>query len=395
MKILVLNLGSSSIKFKLFEMGDKSVIASGLVEKIGEKSSYAKLKAEKTKEIFESTEAIKDHAQGLEVMENLFKKSGIMSDFEELGGIGHRVVHGGNRYFKPTLVTEKVIQDIEDIIPLAPLHNPAHAIGIRSVMKKAPNVKNVVVFDTAFHQTMPKSSYMYALPYEYCEKYKIRKYGAHGTSHEYVSKAGAKFMGIDINNFNCITLHLGNGASASAIKGGKCFDTSMGLTPLEGLMMGTRCGDIDPAVLPYLKRIANIEVEEMDIIMNKKSGLYGICGTNDMRDVEEKMKTDEKTKLAFDMFCYRIKKYVGAYYAALGKVDAIIFTAGIGENDDLAREAICENMQNLGIAIDKEKNSIRSGEIRDISTKDAKVRTLIVPTNEEFAIASATLELVK
>ncbi|ASM37068.1 acetate kinase [Campylobacter sputorum] len=395
MKILVLNLGSSSIKFKLFEMDDKSVIASGLVEKIGEKSSYAKLKAEKTKEVFESTEAIKDHAQGLEVMEELFKKSGIMSDFGELGGIGHRIVHGGNRYFKPTLVTEKVIQDIEDIIPLAPLHNPAHAIGIRSVMKKAPNVKNVVVFDTAFHQTMPKSSYMYALPYEYCEKYKIRKYGAHGTSHEYVSKAGAKFMGIDINNFNCITLHLGNGASASAIKDGKCFDTSMGLTPLEGLMMGTRCGDIDPAVLPYLKRVANIEVEEMDTIMNKKSGLYGICGTNDMRDVEEKMKTDEKAKLAFDMFCYRIKKYVGAYYAALSRVDAIIFTAGIGENDNLAREAICENMQSLGIAIDKEKNSIRSGEIRDISTKDAKVRTLIVPTDEEFAIASATLELVK
>lgn len=395
MKILVLNLGSSSIKFKLFEMDDKSVIASGLVEKIGEKSSYAKLKAEKTKEVFESTEAIKDHAQGLEVMEELFKKSGIMSDFGELGGIGHRIVHGGNRYFKPTLVTEKVIQDIEDIIPLAPLHNPAHAIGIRSVMKKAPNVKNVVVFDTAFHQTMPKSSYMYALPYEYCEKYKIRKYGAHGTSHEYVSKAGAKFMGIDINNFNCITLHLGNGASASAIKDGKCFDTSMGLTPLEGLMMGTRCGDIDPAILPYLKRVANIEVEEMDTIMNKKSGLYGICGTNDMRDVEEKMKTDEKAKLAFDMFCYRIKKYVGAYYAALSRVDAIIFTAGIGENDNLAREAICENMQSLGIAIDKEKNSIRSGEIRDISTKDAKVRTLIVPTDEEFAIASATLELVK
>lgn len=395
MKILVLNLGSSSIKFKLFEMDDKSVIASGLVEKIGEKSSYAKLKVEKNKEIFESTNAIKDHAQGLEVMEELFKKSGIMSDFEELGGIGHRIVHGGNRYFKPTLVTEKVIQDIEDIIPLAPLHNPAHAIGIRSIMKKAPNVKNVVVFDTAFHQTMPKSSYMYALPYEYCEKYKIRKYGAHGTSHEYVSKAGAKFMGIDINNFNCITLHLGNGASASVIKGGQCFDTSMGLTPLEGLMMGTRCGDIDPAILPYLKRVANIEVEEMDTIMNKKSGLYGICGTNDMRDVEEKMKTDEKTKLAFDMFCYRIKKYVGAYYAALGRVDAIIFTAGIGENDDLVREAVCENMQSLGIAIDKEKNSIRSGEIRDISTKDAKVRTLIVPTDEEFVIASATLELVK
>ncbi|WP_033915920.1 acetate kinase [Campylobacter sputorum] len=395
MKILVLNLGSSSIKFKLFEMDDKSVIASGLVEKIGEKSSYAKLKVEKSKEIFESTEAIKDHSQGLEVMEELFKKSSIINDFEELSGIGHRVVHGGNRYFKPTLVTEKVIQDIEDIIPLAPLHNPAHAIGIRSVMKKAPNVKNVVVFDTAFHQTMPKSSYMYALPYEYCDKYKIRKYGAHGTSHEYVSKAGAKFMGIDINNFNCITLHLGNGASASAIKGGKCFDTSMGLTPLEGLIMGTRCGDIDPAVLTYLKRIANIEVEEMDTIMNKKSGLYGICGTNDMRDVEEKMKTDEKAKLAFDMFCYRIKKYVGAYYAALGKVNAIIFAAGIGENDDLVREAICENMQNLGIAIDKEKNSIRSGEIRDISTKDAKVRTLIVPTDEEFAIASATLELVK
>ncbi|WP_228568643.1 acetate kinase [Campylobacter sputorum] len=395
MKILVLNLGSSSIKFKLFEMDDKSVIASGLVEKIGEQSSYAKLKVEKNKEVFELTNAIKDHAQGLEVMEELFKKSGIMSDFGELGGIGHRVVHGGSKYFKPTLVTEKVIQDIEDIIPLAPLHNPAHAIGIRSVMKKAPNVKNVVVFDTAFHQTMPKSSYMYALPYEYCEKYKIRKYGAHGTSHEYVSKAGAKFMNIDINNFNCITLHLGNGASASAIKDGKCFDTSMGLTPLEGLIMGTRCGDIDPAVLPYLKRIANIEVEEMDTIMNKKSGLYGICGTNDMRDVEEKMKTDEKAKLAFDMFCYRIKKYVGAYYAALSRVDAIIFTAGIGENDNLAREAICENMQSLGIAIDKEKNSIRSGEIRDISTKDAKVRTLIVPTDEEFAIASATLELVK
>lgn len=395
MKILVLNLGSSSIKYKLFAMSDKRVISSGLVEKIGASSSYAKLKVESSGQIFEKTQPIKNHAEGLEIMEELFRQSGTMNDFSEIGGIGHRVVHGGSKYFKPTLVNEDVIQDIEDTIPLAPLHNPAHAIGIRSVLKKAPNVKNVVVFDTAFHQTMPKSSYMYALPHEYYEKYKIRKYGAHGTSHEYVSKVAAEFMGIDVDKFNCITLHLGNGASVSAIKEGKCIDTSMGLTPLGGLIMGTRCGDIDPAILPYIKRVANIDVEEMDSIMNKKSGLLAICDTNDMRDIENKMNSDEKAKLAFDMFCYSVKKYIGAYYAALGKVDAIIFTAGIGENHNLTREAVCENMEILGIQIDKDKNRTSSKEARDISTKEAKVRTLVIPTDEEFAIALATYKLVK
>lgn len=395
MKILVLNLGSSSIKYKLFDMSDKSVISSGFVEKIGEKTSYAKLEVVKNKKIFESTQTIRDHTHGLEVMEELFKKSATLNNFNELCGIGHRVVHGGNRYFKPTLVDEKVIQDIEDIIPLAPLHNPAHAIGIRSIMKKAPNVKNVVVFDTAFHQTMPQTSYMYALPYEYYEKYRIRKYGAHGTSHEYVSKNAAKFLGIDINKFNCITLHIGNGASISAIKNGKSFDTSMGLTPLEGLMMGTRCGDMDPAIIPYLNRVANIEIQEMDAIMNKKSGIYGICGTNDMREVEENMKTDKKAKLAFEMLCYRIKKYIGGYCAALNRVDAIVFTAGIGENDCILRQNVCENMQILGIEIDKEKNAIQSNEARDISTKNSKIKTLIIPTDEEFAIALDTLKLVR
>lgn len=395
MKILVLNLGSSSIKFKLFDMNDKTVISSGLVEKIGENSSLAKLKVENNEKIFEISKPIKDHGDALEVMEELFKQSGTINDFSELSGIGHRIVHGGNKYFKPTLVNEKVIQDIEDIIPLAPLHNPAHAIGIRSVIKKAPNVKNVAIFDTAFHQTMPKHAYLYALPHEYYEKYKIRRYGAHGTSHEYVSNVGAQFLGIDIKEFNCITLHLGNGASVSAIKNGKCIDTSMGLTPLAGLIMGTRCGDIDPAILPYLKRVANIDVEEMDNIMNKKSGLFGICGTNDIRDIEKTMATNENSKLAFDMFCYRIKKYIGSYYAALGRVDAIIFTAGIGENHALTRETVCKDMKILGIEIDKTKNKVFEKKPRDISSKDAKVKTLIIPTDEELAIALATLELVK
>jgi len=394
MKILVLNSGSSSIKFKLFD-GD-TCVAGGLVEKIGEPSSYAKVKVEADGKVYDTHEQIVNHERGLEIVMDLFKQSGVLTSLEGLDGVGHRVVQGASVFKGSVLLDESSVKAIEDLIPLAPLHNPAHVAGMRSVMRLAPKVPNVAVFDTSFHQTMPEFVYRYALPKEFLTKYKVRRYGAHGTSHAYVSRKAAEVLGIALDKFNCITMHLGNGASVSAVKGGKCFDTSMGLTPLEGLMMGTRCGEIDPAVLPYMQREAGIDAIEMDTIMNKKSGLFAICGTNDMREVESKMEAgDADAKLAFDMFCYRIKKYLGAYYAALGHVDAVVFTAGIGENDNLVRAAVCENMTELGIELNLAENDIRRGEPRIISTPASRVKVLVVPTEEELAIAQETVALIK
>lgn len=391
MKILVLNSGSSSIKFKLFD--DEICLANGLVEKIAETSSYAKLKINKTGKIYDTNQIIKNHEEGLEIVIKLFEQSGIKL---ELDGVGHRVVQGGNKYIKPTLLNEKIVSDIEGLIPLAPLQNPAHIAGIKSMLHIAPNVPNVAVFDTSFHQSMPEFVYTYALPKDFKDKYSVRKYGAHGTSHEYVSEKGANFLGKTYKKFSCITLHLGNGASMAAIKNGQCLDTSMGLTPLEGLIMGTRCGDIDPAIFPYLEKEANINVAQMYNIMNKKSGLFAICGTNDMREIEDRMqKGDKDAKLAFDMFCHRIKKYLGAYLAILGKTDAIIFTAGIGENDQMVRERVCENLEFLGIKLDKEKNNQRAKNVHLISTADSKIKILIVHTDEELAIANATMQILK
>lgn len=393
MQILVLNSGSSSIKFKLFSMNQKQVIASGLVEKIGELNSYAILKKESTKEKFEAQEQIKNHQEGFSVMKGLFFKSKTLENFSKLDAIGHRIVHGGEIFKQTTIVDDEVISKIEQISPLAPLHNPAHIEGIKSALKEAKGVKNVVVFDTVFHQTLPPFAYTYALPYELYESLAVRKYGFHGTSHLYVSKTAANFLSIKKDEFNAITLHLGNGASATAIKNGKSIDTSMGLTPLEGLVMGTRSGDLDPAVMYYLSEQRNYTAKEIDQILNKQSGLKGICGTNDMREVIEKMENgDEKATLAFEIFIYRIKKYIGSYYAILGRVDALIFTGGIGENSQLVREKTCENLEHLGIKINK--NKPHNDKVTNLSAQDAKVQTLVVQTDEELEIAEQTLAVL-
>lgn len=394
MKILVINSGSSSIKFKLYDMQNESVMCKGLIEQIGSDNSFAKISTAHSCK--EKSSAIANHARGIEVMNELLFNSGVVNSLDEIDGVGHRVVQGADLFSDAVLIDESVMAKIEELIPLAPLHNPAHLAGMRETLKVRPDIPNVAVFDTVFHQTMPKSSYMYALPVEFYEKYKIRKYGFHGTSHQFVSKAAAKILNIDYDKFSCITLHLGNGASIAAIKNGKCIDTTMGLTPLEGLMMGTRCGSIDPAIMPFLMENANLSAKEVDNIMNKKSGLLAIGGSNDMRVIEQKMDAgDENAKLAFDMFVLKVKKFIGAYIAILGKIDSIIFTAGIGENDARIREAVCEGLEIFDIKIDKVKNKEPKDEPRRISQIDSKVRIAIVPTDEELAIAQDTLRVIQ
>ncbi|PPB56491.1 acetate kinase [Campylobacter hyointestinalis] len=396
MKILVINSGSSSIKFKLYDMQNKIAICKGLIEQIGSKNSHAKLTVLKTGQIFERSGEIENHGAGIDIMNELLFVSHTLKSLDEIDGVGHRVVQGADLFDDAVLIDEKVMKTIEELIPLAPLHNPAHLAGMKETLKVRPDIPNVAVFDTVFHQTMPKSSYMYPLPLEFYEKYKIRRYGAHGTSHNFVARQGAKILGIDFDKFSCITLHLGSGASVAAIKDGKCIDTSMGLTPLEGLMMGTRCGSIDPAIVPFLMKNANLSGEEIDTIMNKKSGLLAISGTNDMREIEAKMDAgDENAKLAFDMFVLRIKKYIGAYIAILGEINAIIFTAGIGENDARIREAVCSGLEIFGIRMDKNKNSVPLGEPRWVGLPETKVRIIIVPTDEELAIAEDTVRVIE
>ncbi|CAM2877125.1 acetate kinase [Campylobacter hyointestinalis] len=396
MKILVINSGSSSIKFKLYDMQNKIAICKGLIEQIGSKNSHAKLTVLKTGQIFERSGEIENHGAGIDIMNELLFVSHTLKSLDEIDGVGHRVVQGADLFDDAVLIDEKVMKTIEELIPLAPLHNPAHLAGMKETLKVRPDIPNVAVFDTVFHQTMPKSSYMYPLPLEFYEKYKIRRYGAHGTSHNFVARQGAKILGIDFDKFSCITLHLGSGASVAAIKDGKCIDTSMGLTPLEGLMMGTRCGNIDPAIVPFLMKNANLSGEEIDTIMNKKSGLLAISGSNDMREIEAKMDAgDENAKLAFDMFVLRIKKYIGAYIAILGEINAIIFTAGIGENDARIREAVCSGLEIFGIRMDKNKNSVPLGEPRRVGLPETKVRIIIVPTDEELAIAEDTVRVIE
>ena len=394
MRILVLNSGSSSIKFQLFEMQTKTSLASGLVEQIGSSSSRAVLKA--NGEVYEIKRFIKDHHDGLEAMNELFTTSHTLHDLSELDGIGHRIVHGGESFFSSMIVDESVIKKIEEISPLAPLHNPGHLAGIKNAMKESKNVPHVVVFDTVFHQSMPEYAYRYALPFDLCKRLHIRRYGFHGTSHHYVTKKAAEHLGVPYEKFNAISLHLGNGASACAVQGGKSVDTSMGLSPLEGLIMGTRSGDMDPAVLTYLLNLGELTAEGIDAFLNKKSGLLGICGSNDMREVVVKMQGgDERAHLAFEMFCCRIKKYIGAYYAVLGRVDAVVFTGGIGENAPYSREKICNDLTHMGIRIDHELNFAASGGIRDLSAPDAAVKTLVVPTNEELEIALETKSVIE
>ena len=386
MKILVLNSGSSSIKFQLFNAKTNESLVAGIIEQIGEKLSHAKIKYG-DKEL-ERNIAIPNHKEGLEIMNSLLIESKIIKDLCEVDGIGHRVVHGGEEFSKPVIINENVIKQIEKLIPLAPLHNPANLEGIKSSIEHCPNVPQVAVFDTAFHSSIPPHAYMYALPYETYEKDGVRRYGFHGTSHHFIAKEAAKYLNIDEDKLNAITLHLGNGASMSAVKNGRSIDTSMGLTPLEGLIMGTRCGDIDPAIIFYLARVEGLSIDELDSMLNKKSGLKGICGNNDMREVGEVAKNgDEKAKLALEMFSYRIKKYIGSYSAVLGRVDCLIFTGGIGENDIDVRKNSCSGLENLGISLDLEANNQRAKEILEINKKESRVKVLVIPTNEELEIA--------
>lgn len=398
MNILVINTGSSSIKYQLFEMGTKKVLASGLMERIGEKTAKHTYKSVKSETAVTEEKNIPDHWTGISEMDRLLTDSskGVIQKTSDISGIGHRVVHGGETFTKPTRIDGTVIRAIEENIPLAPLHNPANLSGIFAAEKFFKGVPNIAVFDTSFHQSIPEYAFRYALPAEYYSRHRIRRYGFHGTSHQYVVKMTAEYLKKDINSLNIISLHLGNGASVCAVKNGKSFDTSMGMTPLEGLIMGTRTGDIDPAVHFYLADHAGLSFKEIDNVFNKLSGLKGICGSNDMRDILQKMNEgDRNAKLAFEMYCYRIRKYIGSYIFALeGKTDAVVFTAGVGENSSDVRKKVLEGLQSFGLGIDLEKNSKRESGIRDLSTIENTVSVLVVPTNEELEIAEQSLAVL-
>jgi len=395
MDILVINSGSSSVKFKFHDMLNHACIASGLIEEIGSTHASGSINCANGRSIKVENEQIPNHETAIAIAIDLLKQSGVIKDLTQVGGIGHRIVQGADYFDAPALIDEDVMAKIAELAPLAPLHNPANLAGIKSCLKIAPKIPNVAVFDTIFHQSIPPYAYMYALPYEFYEKYKVRRYGAHGTSHGFVSQEGAKFLDIEYDKFNAITLHLGNGSSVSAIENGKCIDTSMGLTPLEGIIMGTRCGSIDPAIIPYIERVAGYNAQDMDAIMNKKSGLLGICGASDLRKVYEKMEGGEaRAKLAFDMLVYSVIKFIGSYYAVLGRVDAVIFTGGIGENAPHFRQSVCDSLAHLGIGIDEDKNLNGKDGIRDISAKNFKTKTMVITTNEELAIAEATADAI-
>ncbi|MFI6375054.1 acetate kinase [Streptomyces sp. NPDC050546] len=393
-RVLVLNSGSSSLKYQLLDMGDSSRLAVGLVERIGEQTSRLK----HTPADGESRErggAIADHDAALKAVAEELAKDGLGLDSPELAAIGHRVVHGGKHFTEPTVVDDAVLGEIERLIPVAPLHNPANLTGIRTARALRPDLPQVAVFDTAFHTTMPESAARYAIDVRTADEHRIRRYGFHGTSHAYVSRATAGLLGKTPEDVNVIVLHLGNGASASAVRGGKCVDTSMGLTPLEGLVMGTRSGDMDPAVIFHLMRVGGMSADEIDTLLNKKSGLIGLCGDNDMREIRRRVdEGDEQAELAFDIYIHRLKKYIGAYYAVLGRVDAVAFTAGVGENAAPVREAALAGLEELGLVVDGERNAVRGDEARLVSPDGARVAVAVVPTDEELEIATQTYALV-
>ncbi len=395
MKILVINAGSSSLKYQFIDIDTKQVLAKGLCERIGIDGKLTQKVS--GRDNFVREDAMKDHSDAIRmVIEALTDKEvGVISDMKEIDAVGHRVVHGGEIFSGSVMIDDAVMDALQQCVPLAPLHNPANIIGIEACAKIMPGVPQVGVFDTAFHQTMPQKAYMYALPYEMYEKHKIRRYGFHGTSHKYVSGRAAEMLGKKPEDLKIITLHLGNGSSITAVDGGKSVDTSMGFTPLAGVTMGTRCGDIDPAIVTFLMENEGLDAKGVDALMNKESGVFGISGlSSDFRDLEAAMDTDPKAKLALDMFAYSVKRYVGAYAAAMGGVDAIVFTAGIGENTALMRAAITEGLEFMGIKVDPELNKVR-GEEKDISAEGATVRTLVIPTDEEMMIAMDTAKLAK
>lgn len=398
MNILVINCGSSSLKFQLIDAATEKQIAKGLCERIGIEGSqlvYQPAGGEKE----ETATPMPDHTKAIELVLNALtnEKTGVVKSLDEIGAVGHRIVHGGEKFASSTVITDEVIEAIKACNDLAPLHNPANLIGIDACKKLMPATPMVGVFDTAFHQTMPKEAYLYGLPYEYYEKYQVRRYGFHGTSHSYVSKRAAELLSKKYEELKIIVCHLGNGASISAVKDGKCVDTSMGLTPLEGLIMGTRSGDIDPAIIEFLAHKENRSIDEIMTVLNKKSGVLGLSDnlSSDFRDLEKSYVAGEDRGLrTIRTFAYRVAKYIGAYTAAMNGVDVICFTAGVGENSPLVRSLACERLGYLGITLDKEKND-RRGEELEISTSDSGVKVLVVPTNEELAIARETFALVK
>jgi len=396
MKVLVINCGSSSVKYKVFEMPGEKLLTKGSIEKIGEETSFVKHQVgDKT---FQAELKVQNHEKALEILSQYLvdEEKGIIKNVEEIEGIGHRVVHGGEGFDKSVAIDEKVLKRIEEYKELAPLHNPPNLAGIKATSKFFPKSVQVAAFDTAFHTTIPEVAYLYALPYELYEKYRVRRYGFHGTSHRYVARRAAELFKKEKYEVNIITAHLGNGCSITAVQNGYSIDTSMGLTPLEGLIMGTRSGDIDPGILFYLENRLGMDSPRVNTLLNKESGLLGISGiSNDFRNLmTEYEKGNKKAILAIDMFCYRIKKYTGAYMAVLQKVDAVVFTGGIGENVPLVREKSLENMQNLGVIIDKNKNEEKgkSGE-REISSPDSTIKVFVIPTDEELRIAFDTCHL--
>jgi acetate kinase len=396
MKILVINCGSSSLKYQLINMENETVMAKGLVERIGIEGSVLTHKPEGMDKV-KIEQPMKDHKDAIKLVLDVLvdEKHGVIKSMDEIAAVGHRVVHGGEKYAASVLINDDVMKVLDECTQLAPLHNPPNLIGINACKALMPNTPMVAVFDTAFHQTMPKHAYMYALPYELYEKYGIRKYGFHGTSHRYVSQIAADMLGKDIKDCKIITCHLGNGASIAAVDGGKTVDTSMGFTPLEGLAMGTRCGDIDPAIVTFLQKEAGMSADDVNNLMNKKSGVLGLSGvSSDFRDIEEAAaKGNERAQLALDVFYYRVRKYIGAYAAAMGGVDAIVFTAGLGENSPESRFEICKGLEFLGVKVDAEKNNVRGKQV-DISTADSKVKVFAIPTNEELMIARDTKEII-
>ena len=396
MKVLVINCGSSSLKYQLIDSETEVALAVGLCERIGIDGRLNHTPNGGEKVVIE--QAMPDHEVAIRmVLDALTNENyGVIKNLDEIDAIGHRLVHGGEKFTKSVIIDDEVIAGVEECSPLAPLHNPANLIGVRACQAIMPGVPNIGVFDTAFHQTMEPVAYMYGLPYEYYEKYKVRRYGFHGTSHSFVSKRAIQMLNLDPDNSKIIVCHLGNGSSISAVKNGKVVDTSMGMTPMEGLVMGTRCGDMDPTIVEYLAHSLNKSLEEVMVILNKKSGVLGISGvSSDFRDLDKASNEgNERAKLAVEVFSYRTAKYIGSYIAAMNGVDAIVFTAGLGENNIVVREQILDQFGYMGITLDKEANQIR-GEEKIISTPDSKVTVAVIPTNEELAIAHETVALLK
>lgn len=397
MKILVLNCGSSSVKYKLIESGDGKVLAEGGVEKLGLPDSFIKFRlTDGKKKVVETL--MPTHKEAVETIIKVLTdpEEGVIRDMGEIDAVGHRVVHGMDKFSESVLITPEVKEKIRECYTVAPLHNPANMTGIEAVDQLLPGVPQVAVFDTAFHQTIPAKAFMYALPWEAYEKYGVRRYGFHGTSHRYVSRRACEFLGLDYEKQRIITCHIGNGASITAIADGKSVDTSMGLTPTEGLMMGTRVGDVDPGALVYLMKCEGLDADGLMKLINKRSGVLGVSGiSSDMRDIEDAIaKGDERAKLALDMYEYRILKYIGAYTAVLGGVDVIVFTGGVGENQTITRERICRQLAFMGVTLNEEANKVRGEEI-EISAKDSKVHVVVIPTDEELMIAKDTASIAK